>query len=328
MGETIEQVSATGAISNRYIDAFKIGADGVLTPASQTNLDQFLPACASGGRIFSDHAGRTLYQIEPNIDCANKGVASFSVEQASGNLTYLGNVVAGRYLSNEISISGNDQFGYSALAGCMYPVVIPLVRASNGQLNFNQNFQRPSPPAPPPGAPPGAFVTGYVPGQSATDSSNHIVFAEYPCFGAGGPSKPQLATYTIDASGNLSTSDTYATMPTADILTSVSAKLVISLSDKFLAVADYGGLEIYHFNGANPITTFTDVLTTDSISQIAWDKNDHLYAITGSLPGPPTTPPKNPNKLYVFTVTDNAVTQAPGSPYTIAFPSSLAVQPK
>ena len=117
-------------------------------------------------------------------------------------------------------------------------------------------------------------------------------------------------------------------MPSAAILSSNTGKLLISPSDKFLAVADSGGLQIFHFNGANPVTTFTDVLTTDNISQIAWDKKDHLYAITGNSQTTPTGGIKNANKLYVFTVTGTSVTQVPGSPYTIVFPTGLAVQSK
>ena len=328
VGNTVEQISSTGSISNNYINVFKIGSDGALTPASQMDINQSGNKCAESDGIFFDRTGQSLYQIETRIDCANNGVASFSIDQTNGNLTHIGDVVAGRYLSGEVSVSGNNQFAYSALSECMYPAFSTFARASNGLLSLSQSLQRPSPPAPPPGAPPTGFVTGYVPGNSATDSTNHIVFAELPCFGQGGPTQTQLATYTIDVNGNLSTTDTYATMPAAPILNTVNGKLLISPSDKFLAVADSGGLQVYHFNGANPITTFSDVLTTDNISQIAWDKKDHLYAITGNVQTTPTSTPKNANKLYVFTVTDTTVTQAPGSPYTITSPAGLAVQSK
>jgi hypothetical protein len=136
----------------------------------------------------------------------------------------------------------------------------------------------------------------------------------------------QLAAYTVGADGSLTTTDTYATMPAAALLTTVNGLLSISPSDKYLAVADAGGLEIYHFNGANPITVDTGLLTSENISAIAWDKNDHLYAITASEPISPTGTLGNANILYVFTVTATSVTQAPGSPYTIAFPTGLAVQ--
>jgi len=142
------------------------------------------------------------------------------------------------------------------------------------------------------------------------------------------PAQTQLATYTVGADGSLTTTDTYATMPPAPILTTVDARLLISPSNKFLAISDYGGLQVFHFNGASPITTFTNLLTTDNISEIAWDKNDHLYAITRSLPVPPTSALTNANKLYVFAVTDTSATQVSGSPYTIAFPTGLAVQSK
>ena len=290
-------------------------------------MDRFGSGCGSNAGVLSDRAGQTVYELEDNIDCAtNKGIASYSVDQSTGNLNYLGDVVTGRSGVYGFSFAGNDAYAYGSGAGCgsLYSF-FEFQRANSGLLGLNPAFNGPFPP--PPTGPPGS--TGeYLPDLTAADSTNHIVIADYPCFSLGGPTpaQTQLAAYTIDASGNLATSDTYATMPAAPIITTVNAQLAISPSDKFLAVADYGGLEIYHFNGANPITTDTGLLTTDNISVIAWDKNDHLYAITGSLPVPPTSALMNANKLYVFTVTDTAVTQAPGSPYMIAFPAGLAVQ--
>jgi hypothetical protein len=65
-----------------------------------------------------------------------------------------------------------------------------------------------------------------------------------------------------------------------------------------------------------PITKFLVPLTPDPIDSIAWDKSDHLFAISASA-----------NKLYVYTVTTGTVLNAPGSPHTISNPSILFVKP-
>jgi hypothetical protein len=84
-----------------------------------------------------------------------------------------------------------------------------------------------------------------------------------------------------------------------------------------LAVAGTSGLQVFHFNGNNPITSDTGLLTQDPIDQAFWDNAGHLYAIS-----------QNVGKLYVFTVTSLGAAQAPGSPYTIGHPQNIAVQPK
>jgi hypothetical protein len=84
-----------------------------------------------------------------------------------------------------------------------------------------------------------------------------------------------------------------------------------------LAVAGTSGLQVFHFNGSNPITPDTGLLTQDPIDHAFWDNDHHLYAIS-----------QNAGKLYVFTVTLLGATQAPGSPYTVGHPQNLVVQPK
>jgi hypothetical protein len=76
-------------------------------------------------------------------------------------------------------------------------------------------------------------------------------------------------------------------------------------------------LEVFHFNGAAPITRYSKVLTTDSISWIHWDKTNHLYALSTG------------GRLYVYTVTPTSIAAAPGSPYTTSGPAAgLFVVPK
>jgi hypothetical protein len=104
--------------------------------------------------------------------------------------------------------------------------------------------------------------------------------------------------------------------------------LNISPSGQFLAIggntsAPYqnttqkAGLDVFHFNGANPITSYSGVLTTAPIDEIHWDNNNHLYALSNST-----------KKLYVYTVTSSSITVVPGSPFTIAStPNALVVVP-
>ena len=136
----------------------------------------------------------------------------------------------------------------------------------------------------------------------------------------------QLASYTVQSDGSLLTTNTMQNMPTPNVYPTV---MNMSPSGQFLAVggdpAAQGdgsttpqtpGLQVFNFNGANPITTDSGTLTTAPIDEIHWDKSNHLYALSNST-----------GKLYVYTVTATGVTAAPGSPYSIPTPTALVVVP-
>jgi len=53
-------------------------------------------------------------------------------------------------------------------------------------------------------------------------------------------------------------------------------------SGQLLAVAGTTGLEVFHMNGANPITPYTGLLTNVPVDQMFWDNADHLFAISRS----------------------------------------------
>ncbi|MGB7130357.1 MAG: hypothetical protein WBD59_06100, partial [Candidatus Sulfotelmatobacter sp.] len=133
----------------------------------------------------------------------------------------------------------------------------------------------------------------------------------------------QLATYTVDSAGQLSTTSTSENMPTTEAggqAGNSSSQVIdywMSPSGKFLAVAGTSGLQVFHFNGADPITKYTGLLVSGEVDQVFWDNSNHLYAI-GNTAG----------KLWVFTVTATGVTQAPGSPHSITSPGDMIVLPK
>lgn len=92
----------------------------------------------------------------------------------------------------------------------------------------------------------------------------------------------------------------------------------MSPSGKLLAVAGNLGLQLFHFNGAAPISLYS-VVVEDPIIRIHWDNNNHLYALSNTT-----------HKLYVFTVTPSSITKVAGSPFTIptGTPNALVVVPK
>jgi hypothetical protein len=86
----------------------------------------------------------------------------------------------------------------------------------------------------------------------------------------------------------------------------------MSPAGNLLAVSALTGLEIYHFNGAAPITSYSSVLLPGvEVDELAWDKSNHLYALSYS------------KGLYVFTVTPTSISEVSGSPYKLASPTGV-----
>ena len=293
------------------IDAYLMGSDGSLTYKASTSYEEGSGCddCSTAGQIFFDHTGSTLYLQEFETD-ENTEVASFAVVKASGGLTYLGAANTGAFpgLNTAAYFIGNDLYAYTAVnSDCMYYTIDGFKRASSGLLSdIDTTYNLPTPPS---------GATRYVPYLSAADPTDHIAFVMQPAEPPGCTAGPQqLASYTANSSGNLTTTNTAADMPGTAI--SEVSDIKMAPSGELLAVAGVQGLQIFHFNGANPITKYTGLLTGDSIQQMFWDNNNHLYAISQAS-----------GKLFVFTITPTSFEQAPGSPYTVSSPQDIIVQP-
>jgi len=294
------------------IDSFKIESDGALTYASSINYQKYDYGCGYAGPMFFDRTGATFYLMEYDGSnaCANTVYASYAVTPTTGALKYLGMDVTGVFPGSYYAASflENNVYAYTAEdESCMYYEIYGFKRKTNGLLtSFNVKANYPPPPK---------GVNGYVPNMSASDSTNHLAITMQPADPPNCASGPlQLASYTADASGNLKTTNTYKDMPAPLVVNPSDMK--ISPSGKLLAFAGEEGLQIFHFNGAGPITHYTGLVTTDPIDQMFWDNSNHLYAISHTT-----------NKLYVFTVTPTGHQQAPGSPYAISSPGAISVQP-
>jgi hypothetical protein len=306
--------------SGSVINTYTIGSNGALTLGPQFNYSQIAAQIGQQGEtctmgvVSFDRTGQNLYA---GVGCTNGPdnydyIASFAFDSSNGTLSYLGDTPTGDTGSPALTFLGNDEYAYQDDGGCLPNVgdgPYSFARSSSGLLTEIPTSI--TEPPTPPGATGGAGPFGYVAASFAADNTNHLAAMEAPCFFLNGANPPvQLAAYTVNPDGSISTTDTDATMPTPSV-DGGPLPSSMSPSGTLLAVAGPEGLQIFHFNGSSPITSFTGVLTTDSyISAMAWDNSDHLYVMD---PGNNVTQ----GTLYVFTVTDSGATEAPGSPYTI-----------
>lgn len=283
------------------IHSLSIASDGSLA------LQDIYSVSPSGGGLLSlylDHTGTTLYGDYYTL---NNDFLSYSINQSTGQLTSVGDLAGGPSDNSPVSFLGNNRFAYSSSCYHFDSLVFGVERNSDGSFSWLNT----TPPLPQAKA--GDF---YCPWMAAADPTNHLAVAVQPYTNDWVKDGPvQLASYTADDAGNLTTDSTYLNMPS--VLVGDVIHYWMSPSGRYLAVGGTGGLQIFHFHGANPMTKFTGLLTRKAIDQLWWDNAHHLYAISRSA-----------QKLYVFTVTAKGARPAPGSPHSITNPVNLIVLPK
>jgi hypothetical protein len=293
-----QSIDANGG---NLVDSFSIGSKGALSKADEVGLNDFGGGAIS---IYLDHTGSSLYA---DYYTTNNDYLTYSINQSTGALSYVSTLMGGPANNSPLSFIGNNQYGYSSSCYHFSPSIYGVQRASNGSLtSLNINTPYPAEKS-------GGF---YCPWLAAADPTNHLAIALSPLtqdWTSDGPT--QLASYTVDSSGNLTTTSTYSNMPNVQVGGVIDYWM--SPSGKYLAVGGTNGLQVFHFNGANPITRFTGLLTKNEIDQLFWDNSNHLYAIS-----------RKAGKLYVYTVTSTGAAQAPGSPHNITSPANLIVLPK
>jgi hypothetical protein len=291
-----------------YIHSFTVEPDGALKEIASLSAQKYNSGdCGGLGPLFLDQTGATLYDLDFDGNaCANNIYQSFRIDKGKGELDYLGSDGADAWFNNRLSFIGNNTYAYGAV--CLYDMyweIYGFQRHSDGMLT-EANISAPTPTA--------KADDFYCPNLTAADAANHVVISLQPLdgetFNPAGPA--QLATYTAESSGNLSTKSTRDDMPETAV--GPVTDIAVSPSGKLLAVGGRAGLQIFHFNGSDPITHYSGLLTKDDISQFFWDNDNHLYAISQSS-----------GKLFVFTATPTSFSQSPGSPYSIRQPMNLTV---
>jgi hypothetical protein len=288
------------------IDSYAIESNGALRYVSSVNAVSVDGGCGNANNINLDHTGSTLYDFAVfGSQCSNNTYETFKINNSTGKLEFIGDAGSTEAIEGYLSFLSNDKYGYVADCYHFDGTILGFRRNSNGSLtvlNFNIPF-------------PSASSGGYCGLGQATDPAGHVAVAMQAFDDPGSATTGiQLGTYTAASYGNLSTTSTQHNMPT--IAVGNPNALNMAPSGKLLAVAGSSGLQVFHFNGASPITRYTGRLITSQVDQIFWDNNNHLYAISSEA-----------NKLWVFTITPTGYTEAPGSPYTVHSPQGLKVLP-
>ena len=299
-----------GSNTESDIKTFSIAANGSVKYILTTSAGL---SCEVPGLVSLDHTGSDLYAaIGNDCDGVNYAFETFSVQKSTGKLTYTGTTAEG-VDSGPLSLLGNNTYAYATYCNAGYDAYDTFAgyrRQSNGALT-NAAITAPLPST-------GNSGSVYCRALIASDPTNHLAVymlrfntSTWDVVGNG------IAIYTADGNGNLTTTSTLANMPETAV--GYVGALAMSPSGELLAVGGTGGVQVFHFNGAKPITPYK-VLKTKPVAQSSypvmyWDRANHLYFISAGS-----------QKLYVYTITPTHVSQAPGSPYTIREPAALIVQ--
>ena len=292
------------------LQTFSIDAQGAIKPDASLSAQKYNSGdCGGLGPLFLDRTGATLYDLDFNGEaCANNIYQSFRINQTAGQLDYLGSGGVDAWFNTPLSFIGNNRYAYGAVClNDMYWEFYGFERHSDGMLT-EANISADTPAAP--------GEDFYCPSQTATDAANHVVISLQAVDGVSltADGDARLAVYTAGSSGNLSTKSTRDDMPAT--AAGIVSDLAISPSGKLLAVSGTAGLQLFHFNGNDPITRYSELLTKDEIDQVFWDNGNHLYAVS-----------RFSGKLFVFTATPENLVEASGSPYYVAGAKAIAVLP-
>jgi hypothetical protein len=327
-------------IGTTYIHSYAVTSTGAIgSQVSQINSALYTAAeCGTTAGGSMDHTGQEVYVQTAGAGWNTtgegicNGLQTFKVNSTTGVLTFNGATEFGfndrsvGIPATSLTLAPNNAHAYNTTEVRMScgGSINGFYRDSYGSL-YSAPFNLTGPSLPGLEYGGGGFDWS-LNSNMAADATNHLAVSVFqdvyaPCDGTIGP--PQLASFTVDYYGNLVSTNKGTNMPTSDVN---PTSLSISPGGNLLAVGSYGGsayyssitagLQVFHFNGASPITKYSAVLTTAPIDSVAWDKSNHLFAIS-----------KSSKKLYVYTITPTTIVQASGSPYTINSPSTLFAKP-
>jgi hypothetical protein len=163
----------------------------------------------------------------------------------------------------------------------------------------------------------------FAPNGVATDSVNHFVIAGITAKNSpGGNVSWQLASYTMDGSGNMTTQSTEGNMPAPFGVPSDALLTGYAFSPygHFFAFGGYTVIAVYTWNPASASLTFLANIQPPrdcppnqpcpGFHNFTWDRYDHLIATWGTWVD-------SNAQIQVYSVRASGVTPAPGSPYPL-----------
>jgi hypothetical protein len=302
------------------LHSYRMHADGSLTRVDTYNVRGY-DDCAKMGPTQVDRTGSTLYLSQfqcPPQDGNTSFEDNFQAWKiaADGTLQFLGNMSMNGSLIDVNQVSplyflGNNEYGLQM--GCIPYFSEGLLaiyqRESGGDLGpplgYLESLQQPAAPS----------GENYCGNFLATDESNHVAVELLVSTSdeGYGVNRGVLASYTADANGNLTTLDTSDTV--AKVGFGNATAMSISPAGDLLAVGGNQGFQLFHFNGALPITHYSSVLQPNNqFAEFGWDRSNHLFAVST-------------DGLRVYNITPLGYAEAPGSPIPIPGATSVIVVP-
>src|SRR6516162_8127763 len=208
------------------IESFSIASNGALKRKDTYNVTPPGPGVIG---VYLDHTGSTLYA---DFYTTNNDYLSFSINQSTGQLNEIGDLPGGPPDNTPVSFISNNTYAYSSSCYHFGPEIIGVQRNTDGTLSYLNNFS-PSFPL----EKSGGF---YCPWRAAADATNHLAIAMEPLNPNWGQDGVwQLATYTVDSTGNLATNSTYSNM--SKVLVGAVNDYWMSPDGKYLAVGGSSG---------------------------------------------------------------------------------------
>jgi hypothetical protein len=299
---TVDQNDST---SHQYLRVYHVASNGVIgEEVSKQDLHEWCEM-DEGGEL--DHTGQYVYVLEAQ-SCGG-GYLSFALSKG-GELTFKGSLAEeGNPFYTFPAFSGNDKYAYNFVQSegsqplCPTSTFLGLGRESSGALE-HISFSE-TDPTPPPGYQ--TFQDGLVTDDPTNHLASLVYFQEGSCGESGGQ---RLASYTVQSNGDLVSTNRWENMPQLagsynDGAYPFDHVMMLNPAGNILAISVGTGTQFFHFNGADPITSFTGIIGTSGyINTLAWDGDNHLYALNART-----------GKLHVYKATTTGVVEAPGSPY-------------
>jgi len=307
------------------IHSYAVGANGAIgSQVSTINTQDYNGAnCGSPTSAVLDHSGGNVYVLlDTTGNCG--AYQTYGVAKSTGDLSFKGAAVNNNielsYCCSVPAITPKDTFAYSneetfECDGCRDTWGEFKITSNGTMENWNASITGPKPKS---------SNLIFTPGFMATDPDNHLALLGgwYDTNAGQYTGGVGLASYTVNSkTGALSSTNTWSELP-VPINTGVN-NMAMSPSGKILALSGEYGLQFFHFNGASPVTGFGGLKTNVEIDQMAWDGNNHLYALSDAYNE--YSSPNGKAELFVFTVTPTSIKEVSGSPFSVAGADGLVV---
>lgn len=276
----------------RSIITYRIAANGALTKVQTTPAANY--SSTSGphylyGPLALDHSGQFLYVgVTGGPDLYSEySVMTFQVNHETGALDFLGETPFRGQDTATIHFTGNDKYAFDENN---YEYLV----AGNKTLLLLGN----------------ATDAGFDGNDLDPDPLNNLAVV-----GKNG----QLQSWFVQANGNLTQhSSDGETLVRTNLWPDDYREMYFSPDGSILALAGFG-LDLYHFNGARPITNYkqlyapgvfnsqTNTTVGTYVSIVAWDNQHHFITLTQNYPSTGV-----PGPLYwsIYTATSTSVEQS------------------